>query len=84
MAVSFGSSIRQISCLIIVLGVGCSSLAQADEGTPEQRAACTTDAFRLCASSIPNVQAVKACMVMNKAKLSTGCRATFPKRTASR
>ena len=70
--------------LVIVFGLAAAASARAFEATAEQRAACTPDAFRLCGSEIPNVEAVKTCMIANKAKLSAGCLATFPKETARR
>jgi hypothetical protein len=45
--------------------------------TPEQEQACTSDAFRLCSSEIPNVERVTACMVAKKSQLSPPCRAQF-------
>ena len=45
--------------------------------TPEQQQACTSDAFRLCSSDIPDVDRVTACMIRNKSQLSPGCRAHF-------
>ena len=53
------------------------SFAHAAEGTPEQRRACTPDAFRLCSQHIPNIPAITACMVANKSKLSPDCRAAM-------
>jgi hypothetical protein len=47
--------------------------------TAEQRAACTPDAFRLCASEIPNIPAITACMRKNKSNLSAACKAVFDK-----
>lgn len=47
--------------------------------TAEQRAACTPDAFRLCASEIPNIPAITACMKKNFSNLSPACKAVFPK-----
>jgi hypothetical protein len=38
---------------------------------------CTSDAFRLCGSEIPDVDRVTACMVKQKSQLSPGCRALF-------
>ncbi|MGP0061445.1 MAG: hypothetical protein ACLPID_19410 [Beijerinckiaceae bacterium] len=70
--------------LVIIFGLTAAVHAKAYEATAEQRAACTPDAFRLCFSAIPNVDAVKSCMIANKAKLSAGCLATFPKETARR
>ena len=45
--------------------------------TPEQEQACTSDAFRLCSSEIPDVDRVTACMVAKKSQLSPPCRAQF-------
>lgn len=45
--------------------------------TPEQEQACTSDAFRLCSSEIPDVDRVTACMAARKAQLSPPCRAQF-------
>ena len=45
--------------------------------TPEQEQACTSDAFRLCSSEIPDVARVTACMAAKKSQLSPGCRAQF-------
>jgi len=45
--------------------------------TPEQEQACTSDAFRLCSSEIPDVDRVTACMAARKSQLSPLCRAQF-------
>lgn len=45
--------------------------------TPEQEQACTSDAFRLCSSEIPNVDRITACMIAKKSQLSPPCRAQF-------
>jgi hypothetical protein len=52
-------------------------LAQEDRGTAEQRAACAPDAFRLCASYIPDAENVEACLRQRKSNLSDACRAIF-------
>jgi hypothetical protein len=52
-------------------------LAQENRGTPEQRAACAPDAFRLCASYIPDAENVEACLRQRKSDLSDACRAVF-------
>ena len=44
-------------------------------GTPEQRAACTTDVFRLCGTEIPSVDHIIACLKKERPNLSEGCRA---------
>jgi hypothetical protein len=52
-------------------------LAQENRGTAEQRAACAPDAFRLCASYIPDAENVEACLRQRKSDLSDACRAVF-------
>ncbi|ACL55497.1 hypothetical protein [Methylobacterium nodulans] len=44
------------------------------QGTAEQRAACTPDVWRLCASAIPNVGAITSCLRRESANLSPACR----------
>lgn len=46
-------------------------------GTPEQQRACTPDVYRLCASEIPNVRAITACLARQKGNLSPACRAAM-------
>lgn len=48
--------------------------AAAERGTAAQRAACTPDVFRLCASEIPNVNGIVACLKREKSQLSRACR----------
>lgn len=38
------------------------------------RAACTPDVMRLCASQIPSVAAITACLRQQRPNLSAGCR----------
>ena len=59
------------------------SFAQEDRGTPEQRIACTPDAFRLCSSEIPDPAGVEACLRFKKADLSDGCRLVFDRATTA-
>lgn len=54
-----------------------ASTAQAQQGTPEQRRACTPDVYRLCAGEIPNVRAITACLRRNHSSLSEACRSVF-------
>jgi hypothetical protein len=56
-----------------------SAFAQENRGTPEQRAACTSDAFRLCSSYIPDATKVEYCLRQNKSDLSDACRSVFEK-----
>ena len=67
---------RPIEVLALLL---CATTASAQEnrGTPEQRAACTPDAFRLCSSCIPDPTGVEQCLRQNKSDLSDACRLVF-------
>lgn len=58
------------------------SAAQAQDyrGTPEQRAACRPDVYRLCAGEIPNVRAITRCLERNMSRLSPPCRSVFANR----
>ena len=57
----------------------CATTASAQEnrGSPEQRAACTPDAFRLCAGYIPDSTRVEQCLRQNRSDLSDACRSVF-------
>jgi hypothetical protein len=45
----------------------------------DQRRLCTGDVLRLCASEIPDVDRITACMHRQRASLSEGCRKVFGK-----
>jgi hypothetical protein len=45
----------------------------------DQRRLCSGDVFRLCASEIPSVDRITACMRKQRASLSEGCRSVFGK-----
>jgi hypothetical protein len=67
---------RPIQALAVLL---CATTASAQEnrGTPEQRAACAPDAFRLCVGYIPNPASVAQCLRQNESDLSDACRSVF-------
>ena len=66
-------------CIAVLAALACTTVASAQDnrGTPEQRAACTPDAFRLCSSYIPDPTSVEHCLRQNKSDLSESCRAIF-------
>ena len=77
MTTPFAKTIRTLG---IAVAISLTSFtAHAAEATAEQRRACTPDAFRLCSSHIPNVDAIVGCMRANKSKLSPACRVVFDK-----
>ena len=68
---------RRASALGLLLTLIASGTAGAQQGTPEQRRACTPDVYRLCAGEIPNVRAITACLRRNRSSLSEACRTVF-------
>ena len=66
-------------CIAVVAALLWATTASAQEnrGTPEQRAACAPDAFRLCSSYIPDPARVEDCLRQNKSDLSDACRSVF-------
>jgi len=50
----------------------------------EAQQMCTSDAFRLCSSEIPNVPKITACMIKHRADLSAGCRAVMDRDLAQK
>lgn len=67
--------------LLIPLLAAPQALAQ---GTEAQRSACMPDVFRLCASAIPNVGTIKACLAREHARLSPACRTVMDEAGAPR
>ena len=54
-----------------------AAFAQQHKGSAEDQLACTPDVYRLCASNIPDEDAITVCLRQHKAQLSDGCRAVF-------
>lgn len=67
---------RPVQALAVLL---CATTASAQEnrGTPEQRAACASDAFRFCIGYIPDPTSVEQCLRQNISDLGDACRAVF-------
>jgi len=49
----------------------------------EAQQMCTGDAFRLCSSEIPNISKITACMIKQRANLSSGCRTVLDRDLAA-
>jgi hypothetical protein len=83
MTASLTKTIRQAG-LMLAFAVSVSALSSTSSFafSAEAQQMCTGDAFRLCASEIPNIPAITACMVKHKADLSAGCRAVMDKSVA--
>jgi hypothetical protein len=69
---------HRASTLGVLLMLIASGSAGAQQGTAEQRRACTPDVYRLCAGEIPNARAITACLRRQKSSLSAACAAVFP------
>lgn len=65
------ASLLRIGVFTATMLVATGAFAQA---TDAERAACTPDVLRLCASHIPDVAGIKACLRAQKAALSGSCR----------
>ncbi len=83
MTASFTKTIRQAG-LMLAFAVSVSALSSTSgfAFSAEAQQMCTGDAFRLCASEIPNIPAITACMVKHRANLSAGCRMVMDKEMA--
>lgn len=68
--------------IALVLAAGAISPALADSGdqfhvTDAEKAACTSDAVRLCYGTYPDETKLLSCMKQNRAQLSGTCRMAF-------
>ncbi len=68
---------RPCTAVVAALLYATTASAQENRGTPEQRAACAPDAFRLCGSYIPDATKVETCLRQNKTDLGKACRSVF-------
>jgi len=71
--------------LMLAFAVSISALSSTSSFafSAEAQQMCTGDAFRLCSSEIPNIPKITACMVKNRANLSTGCRSVMDREAAA-
>jgi hypothetical protein len=79
MRVSLSNDWRALSMAGCLLGLTLmvTAIPAAAQGTPEQRAACEQDAYRLCSQYIPDERRTGACLRRNRIKLSPACRRLF-------
>jgi hypothetical protein len=64
--------------LAVALTVATFSTGAFAQSSDEQQA-CMSDAFRVCSATIPDRNKTIACMVQNKAKLSSACQVVMDK-----
>jgi len=80
MTASFSRTLRQAGLVLaFALSVSTLSATSSFAYTAEAQQMCTSDAFRLCSSEIPNIPKITACMIKHRADLSPGCRAVMDK-----
>jgi hypothetical protein len=53
------------------------SLALAQQGTPQERQACTRDASRFCRQQLGDDAAVQQCLRQHRQRLSSACQKVF-------
>ena len=84
MTAFFMKTVRSVS---VVLAVAASlSAVTSTSGyafSAEAQSMCSGDAFRLCSSEIPNIPKITACMMKQRANLSSGCRAVMDRDLAA-
>jgi hypothetical protein len=78
MTASFSRTLRQ-AALGLAVAASFSALWSTSSFafSAEAQQMCTSDAFRLCSSEIPNIPKITACMIRHRSDLSTGCRAVM-------
>ena len=61
---------HKMALVVVMAALLCQTIAfaQNNQGTPEQRAACAPDAFRLCISYFPDPRRVESCLRQRKAR----------------
>ena len=73
------------AALVLAFAVSVSALSSTSSFafSAEAQQMCTGDAFRLCSSEIPNIDRITACMMKQRASLSSGCRAVMDRDLAA-
>jgi hypothetical protein len=75
MTTFFMRTVRNVSVVLAVAAsISAVSSTSSHAFSAEAQSMCSGDAFRLCSSEIPNIPKITACMVKNRANLSSGCR----------
>ena len=77
--IAYSSSALRLGALIAAAVAAQSVHAQDDPYhiTPAEKAACTSDAERLCAGTYPDEGKLIGCMTTNKASLTPSCLVVF-------
>jgi hypothetical protein len=85
MTASFTRTIRQAGlALAIAAALASTASTKSFAFSAEAQQMCSSDAFRLCSSEIPNIPKITACMMKHRADLSAGCRAVMDRDLAQK
>jgi hypothetical protein len=85
MTASFSRTLRQ-AALVAAFAISICALSSRSSFafSAEAQQMCSSDAFRLCSSEIPNVSAITACMLKHRSQLSAGCRTVMDRDLAAK
>jgi len=85
MTASFATTLRR-DALVLTVAAALSPMTSSASFayTAEAQQMCTGDAFRLCASEIPDIPKIRACMIKHRADLSAGCRVVMDRDMAQK
>jgi hypothetical protein len=67
----------RLAAATFFLTIPIASFAQENQGTPEQREACTPDAMRLCGAYLLDPRSVEACLRASGPRLTPACYDVF-------
>ena len=81
---AFFSHVRKVSlALAFAASLSAVSSTSSFAFSAEAQQMCSGDAFRLCSSEIPNIPKITACMIRQRASLSSGCRVVLDRDLAA-
>ena len=88
MTAFFAFTVRKVS-LALAFAASCSVISSTESFafSTEAQQMCSGDAFRLCSSeipNIPNIPKITACMINQRANLSSGCRIVLERDLAAK
>jgi len=85
MTASFTATFRRAG-LVLAVAASIASLSSTSSFafSAEAQEMCTSDAFRLCSSEIPDIPKITACMFKHRADLSTDCRTVIDRDLAQK
>jgi hypothetical protein len=84
MTAFFTSTVRKVSlALVFAASLFAVSSTSSFAFSAEAQAICSGDVLRLCSSEIPNIPKITACMIRQRANLSSGCRVVLDRDLAA-